>query len=234
MNKSILICILLVVFSRSCFAVTTAQMKVETDKRIVKMSEAKQDRLDAKYGPAPVLVSPDKIPQEYLPQKVEKTVKKTDNLNDKLKQKKIYGSPLQSSLAVGMYANIPGISLALNWRKPFGFSGTELKTGIMYAQGEDSEKVLRKNALIFADGILEITPLSLDGVGSYIGGGFNYLAYTTGKVVGIVGGELYIGMQSQMDKKNITFVELGYGAIRTGFSPSFKGLHAIIGMKSIF
>ena len=127
-------------------------------------------------------------------------------------------------LAAGLFANIPSVAGEVRFHKFLGIDGTAVKAGLRYAQGKDANEVARKSALVFADGIINLN--SGPGAIYYLGGGLNYLAYTTGQVSGTVGGEMYLGVQ-----EGAFYGEAGYGAIRTGFSPSYKGLILNIGLK---
>jgi hypothetical protein len=127
-------------------------------------------------------------------------------------------------LAAGLFANIPSVAGEVRFHKFLGIDGTAVKAGLRYAQGKDANGTDRKSALVFADGIINLN----GGPGAifYLGGGLNYLAYTTGQTNGTAGGEVYLGVQ-----EGACYGEAGYGAIRTGFSPSYKGLDLNMGFK---
>jgi hypothetical protein len=40
-----------------------------------------------------------------------------------------------------------------------------------------------------------------------------------------------VGLDSRISKKEVLYVELGYGYLRTGFSPTYRGLNATIGYR---
>lgn len=127
-------------------------------------------------------------------------------------------------LAAGLFANLPSVAGEVRFHKFLGIDGTAVKAGLRYAEGKDANQLNRKSALVFADGIVNLN--SGTGAIFYLGGGLNYLAYTTGQVSGTVGGEVYLGIQ-----EGPFYGEAGYSAIRTGFSPSYKGLILNIGLK---
>jgi hypothetical protein len=141
-------------------------------------------------------------------------------------------SPLEFGISLGLLANIPGAYLELRWHNPLDLDYVSAKTGVMYAQGKDSAGTERKHALLFVDGIYKMNPFAGEGVGTYIGGGLNYLVLTTGRVAGSIGAEAYLGLESRVGRAEVMYVELGYGAIRTGFSPSYKGLNATVGYRT--
>jgi len=147
------------------------------------------------------------------------------------KSRRIY-SPFEFGISLGLLAGIPGASVEYKWNQPLDIEPFSLKTGVMYAQGKDLDGIERRNALVFVDGIYRFSsPVKRDN-GVYLGGGLNYLAYTTGQVQGAVGGEIYIGLDSRMGKTEFIYVELGYGSIRTGFSPTYNGLNAMVGYRT--
>lgn len=165
-------------------------------------------------------VTKQSVRQKILDQ--QKTTAKTKSL----------APSLELGYSLGLIAGIPAAKVELIWNRLFSVKNLRAKSGVMYAQGEDANKTTRKNALIFLDGVWEIQPAEVGEVGTYLGGGINYLVYTSGRVSGISGGEVYFGLQNRYGKKEILYLELGYSAIRTGFSPAFKGVNATIGLRS--
>ena len=140
--------------------------------------------------------------------------------------------PLEFGISLGLLANIPGACAELRWNQLFDNNNLSVKTGLMYADGNDANGFERKHALIFADGLWRLSQLEDNRVGIYIGGGLNYLALTTGRVSGAVAGETYVGLDSKIGRSETLYVEMGFGAIRTGFSPSYKGLNASVGYRT--
>ena len=140
--------------------------------------------------------------------------------------------PLEFGISLGLLANIPGACAELRWNQLFDNNNLSVKTGLMYADGNDANGFERKHALIFADGLWRLSQLEDNRVGIYIGGGLNYLVLTTGRVSGAVAGETYAGLDSKMGRNETLFVEMGFGAIRTGVSPSYKGLNAVLGYRN--
>lgn len=145
---------------------------------------------------------------------------------------KINYPPLELGISLGLIANIPGGYAELRWNRPLDLDPVGIKTGVAYADGKDANGVERRHALIFADGVWHLNPPGTDGVGTYIGGGLNYLVLTSGHISGAVAGEAYFGLESRMGKTEFLYAEFGFGAIRTGVSPSYKGLNATVGYQS--
>lgn len=138
----------------------------------------------------------------------------------------------EGGLAAGVFSNMPSGAFEIWFHKILGMESTGLKTGIRYAQGQDLAGTMRKNVLISADLILELN--SGPGAVFYIGGGPNYVIYTTGNTSGAIGSELYLGVQEGSFRYGSLYAEAGYSDIETGFSPTQKGLMLNIGFKSVF
>ncbi|MDD5382674.1 MAG: hypothetical protein PHH60_03355 [Candidatus Margulisbacteria bacterium] len=137
----------------------------------------------------------------------------------------------QFGLSLGVMAGIPGALAELRFFEPFDLPAISVRAGVGYAQGEDTDKILRKHALVEIDGIYRLHQQSLKGFRSYVGAGLNYDAYTTGRVSGTVGGEIFYGLESGEPGSGQYFCEIGYGMIRTGFSPSYKSVSVLVGYK---
>ncbi|MDD5594157.1 MAG: hypothetical protein PHG97_05415 [Candidatus Margulisbacteria bacterium] len=80
------------------------------------------------------------------------------------------------------------------------------------------------------DLIFNFPPGWFSGVENYVGAGLNYVVLTTGQKQGTVGGELFYGIQSE-GFGGIVFGEMGFGILRTGFSPSSKGVTIMVGFR---
>ena len=206
--------------------VTSQGDKELLNKRII----AAQKELDQQFAP-PSKTNRAKMATPY------------SNLNNKpvpkikIKQKPTGATeslpPIEYGLNAGLIASIPGIQAELRWNRFSHFKGVCLKTGLGYAQGDDSNKQTRKNFYLYSDLLYELTPPRSNGTGAYFGAGVNYLAYTTGRVSGTFGGQVYAGLQGFFLKHRVLYVEIGYGMLRTGFSPSFKGLTATVGVRNL-
>lgn len=200
-------------------------------------SEIEEIRLsDVQPGPAPVAVDPRLVPKSYGLDSIKKpVVKKEKKIQlEKNTPKRLLKPRMEMGFGFGVLGGIYGGVLEIKSNYIFGSDNLSSKAGLMYAQGEDLNKQARKNLLLFYDGIYNFDPYMGKGIKSYIGGGINYLAYTTGKVSGTFGGEVYLGFENKIGNTDFVYLELGYGAIRTGFSPSFKGANALLGVRSKF
>ena len=127
-------------------------------------------------------------------------------------------------IMAGVFAGLPALTGEIRFHKFLDIDAAAAKLGVRYAQGDDSNKTMRKYALVFADGAMDLN--AGPGPILYAAGGVNYLAYTTGKKQGSVGGEAYLGVRD-----GGLYAEAGYGAIRTGFDPTVKGLILSAGFK---
>ncbi|MFC1637484.1 hypothetical protein ACFL1W_00535 [Candidatus Margulisiibacteriota bacterium] len=135
----------------------------------------------------------------------------------------------QLGISAGYIASIPGVLAEVRAHNPFELLRTSIRFGVGYAQGEDSNGTVRKHALIVLDGIYRLNPPQAQGIRSYFGAGINYDVYTTGQVSGALGGQVFYGIEGGRGRQ--MFFEVGYGTIRTGFSPDYSGLTALVGYK---
>ncbi|MBI5698970.1 hypothetical protein HZC35_01490 [Candidatus Saganbacteria bacterium] len=138
---------------------------------------------------------------------------------------------LEAGLSFGYFANVPAAVADLRWHNIMEWERVSARTGVIYAQGEDTDKTLRKHALLFLDGTYRLDSMGMRGAGTYAGAGVNYLVYTSGRVSGTWAGQVYVGLDSRIGRREVLYVELGYGYIRTGFSPTYRGLNAALGYR---
>lgn len=137
----------------------------------------------------------------------------------------------QVGISLGYTAGLPAIQAEARFHDVFDMVRTSFRIGATYAQGEDTDKVMRKHALLAVDGMYRLNPPQAQGFRSYVGGGLNYDVYTTGQKSGAMGYQLFYGVEAGPANNGQTFFELGYGTIKTGFSPDNTGLMAMIGYK---
>jgi hypothetical protein len=135
----------------------------------------------------------------------------------------------QFGISAGYIGGMLGVMAELRTHNPFEMLRTSCRFGIGYAQGEDTAGTMRKHALIVLDGIYRLNPPQTRGLRNYFGLGINYDVYTTGQVSGGLGGQVFFGMEGGRGRQ--MFLEIGYGTIRTGFSPDYSGLTALVGYK---
>ena len=128
-------------------------------------------------------------------------------------------------LSAGVFGGIPSVAADLWFPNILDTAKLSLRSGLRYAQNEE-----RKNALVFLDGIYFFYDQTR--VKAYLGGGLNFLAYTTEQKPGSVGAELYLGMEAGSWHSGAFYAEAGYAAIRTGVTPSLKGLLLAVGYKT--
>lgn len=129
----------------------------------------------------------------------------------------------------GFYAATPAFSV--EFRFPLAYvvgpttSALRLVTG--FAQ---TENLSRRYLPIYVDTLFYFPPGYLTGVENYVGCGLNYVFLTTGRKTGSLGGQIFYGVQSEGFTGKV-FGELGYGLLRTGFSPAQKGLTILLGYR---
>jgi len=137
----------------------------------------------------------------------------------------------QFGISAGYIAGIPGIQAEVRYHNPFDLLRTSIRIGGAYAQGNDTNQTMRKHALIVLDWIYRLNPPHAQGIRSYFGLGLNYNAYTTGQVSGSSGYQAYYGVEGGSRRGGQTYFEVGYGSIRTGFSPDYTSVTALLGYK---
>jgi len=146
----------------------------------------------------------------------------------KVEQKRI-----QVKFGVGALAGIFGGGSAYLGEMRFplriviGPAVTSLRISTGYLQEKD---LARKYIPINADLVFGFPPGWFTGTDNYIGFGLNYVALTTGRKAGTIGGQLFYGVESE-GFGGIVFGEMGFGILRTGFSPSQKGLTILLGYR---
>ncbi|HTY12594.1 MAG TPA: hypothetical protein VMD02_00235, partial [Candidatus Omnitrophota bacterium] len=214
-------------------AATTKKTELRTDKSLL------QHGLNTGGAASDSMPAPESLPSlgvsgTAAPSTLGKTALPYGGLKPTLKEKDRLEiePPLQIGVSLGVFSSIPAFGLGLVWNRPMAYEPLSIKTGILYAEGKDSDQIDRKNLMIFADGVWRLGKASLDVVGMYLGAGANCLVMTTGRVQGQPGGEVYVGFDSKTGRSEFIYAELGYGAIRTGFSPTYKGLNAVLGVRS--
>lgn len=97
-----------------------------------------------------------------------------------------------------------------------------------FVQSEDAN---RRYAPVMIDGILNFPAGYFTGVENYLGAGLNYVVLTSGQRPGIIGGQIFYGVESNGFGGRL-FGEIGFGILRTGFSPAHKGLNVLVGYRT--
>jgi len=130
---------------------------------------------------------------------------------------------------VGLFAGATGmfgeIRLPLNYVLGPATSSLRLAGGL--AQSEDES---RRYAPVNVDGVLNFPPGWFTGVENYLGAGLNYVVLTSGRKEGTVGGEVFYGIEGEGFGGKL-FGEMGWGVLRTGFTPSHKGTTIMFGYR---
>ena len=108
-----------------------------------------------------------------------------------------------------------------------GPAKTSLRASGSFSQTENAD---RRYAFAACDGILNFPAGWLTGVENYLGAGLNYTGLTSGPRSGTFGGQLFYGIESEGFGGRI-FGEMGWAILRTGFSPSCRGVSVLIGYR---
>lgn len=132
--------------------------------------------------------------------------------------------------SVGLVGGMTGVLGGIRFHNPFDLISTSLRVAAIYAQGNDTDSTMRKHAIIAIDAMYRLNPPRTRGFRSYIGLGANYDVYTTGRVSGTLGGQAFYGIEGDAGG-GVMYLELGYGLVRTGFSPNYSGINALIGYR---
>lgn len=129
----------------------------------------------------------------------------------------------------GMFSGATAVfgELRFPQRYIFGPATTTLRLAGGLVQSEDMK---RRYAPVQLDAVFNLPPGYLTGVDNYLGAGFNYVVLTTGRVPGTFGGQAFYGIEGEGFGGKL-FGELGYGILRTGFSPSHSGVTAMVGFR---
>lgn len=195
----------------------TFQQLIDGHKARIKKLEAELDKLTT-----PAVSTPE---VEYVPFEVkEEAVPTAEVMAADAKRFKF-----EIGGGVGLFASATAIGGEVRFAMPyvFGPATTSLRlSGGLMQSGDGS----RRYAPVCVDGVLNLPPECVTGVENYVGAGLNYVIVTTGRVSGTVGGEIFYGVQSEGFGGKL-FGELGWGVLRTGFSPSHKGTTLIIGYR---
>lgn len=130
-------------------------------------------------------------------------------------------------IAGGSFSSASGLNLEMRLQTPYvmGPATTSLRLAGGYYLSRDMD---RRYALIQTDAMLNSPAGMITGVENYFGFGLNYVAMTTGRVSGALGGQVFYGVEGD-GFAGTMFGEIGYGIMRTGFSPSHKGITLLVG-----
>jgi hypothetical protein len=170
-------------------------------------------------------------PPHKLSQLPTKPIQQKNQKVKAYKRRRIIPKSPQYGISAGYIAGIPGIMGELRFFEPFDLTATSLRAGAAYAQGNDANGDMRKHAVLVFDGIYRLNPPHTRGIRSYFGFGANYDVYTTGRVSGGLGYGTFYGVEGGGYSGGQIFFEIGYGTIRTGFSPDYTGLTTLVGYK---
>jgi hypothetical protein len=176
---------------------------------------------------------PDEIKAKLAPlPKTAPGLKKKPPMELKALKKKMKIPKTEIGFSFGYNAGIPVIFGEIREHNPFQLQGVSFRFAVGYSQGPDKDDRLRKHALIFGDVIYRLTPLFSPGIKTYLGGGLNYNVYTTGKKIGSSGYNLFLGFEGNIRRWKKVYLEVGYGSIRTGFSPDYNGHRLTLGYRT--
>lgn len=111
----------------------------------------------------------------------------------------------------------------------FGPATTTVRLSTGLTQSRDTSQ---RHIPLNLDLLFNFPPGWLTGVENYAGAGLNYIALMSGGKQGMIGGEVFYGVQSE-GFGGVVFGELGYAVMRAGSSPAQKGISALIGYRKV-
>ena len=130
---------------------------------------------------------------------------------------------------VGLFAAANGVfgELRFPLLRTIGPAATSLRLSGGLAQDEETS---RRYVPVSMDGILNFPAGYITGVENYLGVGINYLALTTGRVPGSLGGQAFYGVEGSGFGGKL-FGELGYGFMRASSISAQKGITLMVGYR---
>ena len=195
--------------------------RINKIENMIKAERRRLHKLEAGPGAGPV--KPVKPLPGVRPVKPIKPMGKKPMPKKELARTELEGS-------VGLVGGMTGVLGGIRFHNPFDLISTSLRIAGIYAQGNDTAGTTRKHAIIAIDAIYRLNPPRTRGFRSYIGLGANYDAYTSGRVSGTLGGQAFYGIEGDAGG-GAMYLEVGYGMVRTGFSPNYTGVNALVGYR---
>lgn len=136
----------------------------------------------------------------------------------------------QLGISSGLIAGIPAARIDATFFEPYNISSSSGRLFAAYASGLDSENSMRKNLFVGFDGIYRLNQPYEPGWHYYVGGGANFTLLTTGRTLGSLGGDLFVGAEVGLWDGSL-FLEAGLGLIRSGFGPRHSGASILLGFR---
>ncbi|MGB9613840.1 MAG: hypothetical protein ACPL4K_06705, partial [Candidatus Margulisiibacteriota bacterium] len=211
------------------------KLKVTKNKKLrgiivdkIDIYRAQIKKLESRSKPQPkVAVEPKEVPK-YLPispEVVEEAIITTEVITSE-KEKRF---KQEVGAVFGLFSGATLFAVEARFSLPYVFGPvlTTSRLALGLAQSKDMD---RRYVPINFDFILKFPPGWFSGVENYLGAGLNYVAYTSGGRSGTFGGQAFYGVESE-GFGGMVFGELGYGVLRTGFSPSHKGVTVLVGYR---
>jgi len=182
------------------------------------LEEAEAEEMPPALEPEVVVTPEVLVKPEVIPEEEEKTVAPSRRFE------------LEIGGLAGLYGAATGAFGEVRFDLPIIYGPATSSLRIMggLAQSEDAS---RRYAPIMIDGILNYPAGYFTGVENYLGAGLNYVVLTTGQRPGIVGGQIFYGVESNGFGGRL-FGEIGFGILRTGFSSSHKGINVLVGYRT--
>lgn len=191
-----------------------------------KVEETKMLEEVLKESPEFVETVPEEASEEvYIPITVESEVRPAQGLQVPV----LGGLKFEIGAQAGFYSGSTSALGELRFKLPyiFGPATTTLRLAGGLAQSRDTS---RRYAPVMLDGIFNFPAGWFSGVENYVGAGLNYVVLTSGMKPGTIGGQVFYGVESNGFLGKL-YGEMGWGILRTGFSPSHRGTTITVGYR---
>ena len=150
-----------------------------------------------------------------------------------LPKEKESGSAYELGVIAGLFSGATALNGEIRFplQKVFGPATTAVRYLFGVAQ---SGNAATRYYPVQADYIFVFPPEYITGVENYLGIGLNFTLYSTGGGIGMLGGQVCYGVQSEGFNGKL-FGEIGYGLINSGsFSSSQKGISLLMGYRKVW
>jgi len=191
-------------------------------------------KLEQKISPSakPKVVSPGKTPSVISPAVTEEAPLEEVPATVEVVPKRVVRFRLEGGGVFGLFS--AGTAFMVEARFPLNYVFGAATSGLRLTSGLVQSKDLDRRYLpLNFDLIFKFPPGVFTGLDNYLGAGLNYVLRTTGGSAGTFGGQVFYGVESE-GFGGVVFGEIGYGILRTGFSPSHRGTTVLVGYRRMW
>ena len=199
-----------------------SQQQMITIKDLIEGHQARVEKLKQQLKDLEKKPAVEEVVPEELAEEIEEIPDQPEVYDQKRFRFKIGGTAGLFSASTGAFGEI-----RFSLPYIFGPATTSVRLAGGLAQSDDTS---RRYAPIMLDWIFNLPAGWFTGVENYAGMGLNYVVITSGRVPGSIGGQFFYGVQSRGFGGKL-FGEMGYGVLRTGFTPDHKGTTVLFGYR---